>query len=153
MLAPGSANDPIQFIDARDLAEFMSDCAEQRIVGRYNLCNKPRTATIGSLLDVAKAQTKSDARFVWANAEFLAANGLIETGEVPIWAPPTGEYAGTALVDPTRAIAKGLRFRPVETTVADTLAWHRTRPEEQRQKLRAGLSAEREAELLAKLRG
>ena len=50
-----------------------------------------------------------------------------------------------------RAVAKGLRFRDLETTVRDMLAWHEQRPAEQKQKLRAGLTPEREAELLKKL--
>lgn len=152
MLAPGSASDPIQFIDVRDLADFMCKCVEERIVGRYNLCNMPRAVTMGALLDTAKRASKSDVRYVWADAAFLEANGLIESGELPIWSSPVGEYAGAALVDPARAVAKGLRFRDLQTTLADTLAWHGTRPAEQQQKLRAGLSPEREAELLAKLR-
>jgi 2'-hydroxyisoflavone reductase len=52
-----------------------------------------------------------------------------------------------------RAVAQGLRFRSVETTVRDLLAWHEQRPAEQKQKLRAGLTPEREAELLKKLPG
>jgi 2'-hydroxyisoflavone reductase len=55
-------------------------------------------------------------------------------------------------VSPARAVQKGLRFRELKTTVADTLAWHRTRPAEQQAKLKAGLTPEREAELLAKLK-
>ncbi|HSN72985.1 MAG TPA: hypothetical protein VLT59_15820, partial [Steroidobacteraceae bacterium] len=64
-------------------------------------------------------------------------------------APPDGEYGGAALVSSARGVAQGLRFRPLTTTVTDTLAWHATRPPEQRAKLRAGLAPERERELLA----
>ena len=77
---------------------------------------------------------------------------LLESGEIPIWSPTTGEYAGAALVSSARAVGKGLRFRDLDTTVADTLAWHNQRPTEQQQKLRAGLTPEREAELLQKLK-
>jgi len=152
VLAPGTAQDPIQFIDVRDLAQFVGECVRRGIVGRYNLCNRPREVTMGALLETAQRISKSDARFVWADQAFLEANGALERGEVPIWWPTSGEYAGAALVSPDRAIAKGLRFRDVATTVADTLAWHRTRPPEQQQKLRAGLTPEREAELLSKLK-
>jgi 2'-hydroxyisoflavone reductase len=151
MLAPGSSGDPIQFIDVRDLAEFMRRCTEEHIPGRFNACNSPRAVSIGALLETAKKISKSDAQLVWANEEFLVANKLLETGEIPIWSPTKGEYAGAALVEAKRAIDKGLRFTPTEKTVADTLAWHRTRPPEQQQNLRAGLAPEREAELLAKL--
>jgi Nucleoside-diphosphate-sugar epimerases len=151
MIAPGKPGDPIQFIDVRDLADFMTRCAEENTSGRFNVCNPPRAVSIGQLLDVSKKISKSDAQFVWADEEFLAANNTLESGEIPIWAPTKGEYAGVALVESTRAVAKGLRFTPTEKTVADTLAWHKTRPAEQQEKMRAGLKPEREAELLAKL--
>lgn len=152
MLAPGAPTDPIQFIDVHDLADFMRRCAEENLEGRFNLCNPPRSVSMGALLDVAKRVSRSDAEPVWADEAFLADNKVLESGEIPIWAPSTGDFAGIALVDCARALERGLRISPVEKTVADTLAWHRTRPEEQQQNLRAGLSAAREAELLAKLK-
>lgn len=148
MLAPGTAGDPVQFIDARDMADFMGLCVERKISGRYNLCNPPRAVSMGQLLETSKRLSKSDARFVWVSQQFLEAQKAVETGEIPIWAPTVGEFAGAALVSPARAIAKGLRFRDLQTTVGDTLAWHAKRPAEQQQKLKAGLSPEREAELL-----
>lgn len=148
MLAPGTAGDPIQFIDVRDLAAFVSLCVERSIDGRYNLCNQPRSVSMGHLLETSRRVSKSDARFVWVNQPFLEAHKLLESGEIPIWAPSTGKFAGMALVSPARAVAKGLRFRDVQTTVADTLAWHAKRPAEQQQKLKAGLTPKREAELL-----
>jgi 2'-hydroxyisoflavone reductase len=152
MLAPGTTSDPIQIIDVRDFADFAVPCVEQRFTGRYNICVPPRSVSVGGLLESAKRLSKSDATFVWADQEFLQANGLVESAEIPIWSPTQGEYAGAALVNPARAVGKGLHFRALDTTVADTLAWHRKRPTDQQQKLRAGLMPEREAELLAKLK-
>ena len=151
MLAPGNASDPIQIIDVRDLADFMRLCVEQRIAGRYNLCNPPGAVTIGDVLETAKRQARSKTKFVWASEAFLAQEKLLESGEIPIWSPTTGELAGAALVSSARAVSRGLRFRPLEVTVLDTLAWQNGRPAEQQKKLRAGLTAEREAELLKKL--
>jgi 2'-hydroxyisoflavone reductase len=152
MLAPGTAADPIQFIDVRDLAEFMRTCVEQRVSGRYNACNPPGAVTMGELLETSKRLSRADTRFVWGDLQFLESQKLLEGGEIPIWSPTTGEFAGASLVSSARAVAKGLRFRDLETTVRDTLAWHEQRPPEQKQKLRAGLTAEREAELLSKLK-
>jgi 2'-hydroxyisoflavone reductase len=152
MLAPGTPRDPVQFIDVRDLAAFMRSCVERRIAGRYNLCNPPRSTTIGDVLETSKRISGSNATFVWADAKFLNANKALEGNDIPIWAPPESEFGGAALVSSTHAVAQGLRFRELETTIRDTLAWHTTRPAEQQQKLRAGLTPEREAELLAKLR-
>lgn len=148
MLAPGTAGDPIQFIDARDLADFMSLCVEQRIGGRYNLCSPAGAVTMGELLHTSKRIAKSDTKFVWVSAEFLRARKVLESGEIPIWSPPTGESAGASLVSSARAVAKGLRFRELSLTVSDTLAWQSRRPADQQQTLRAGLTAQREAQLL-----
>lgn len=148
MLVPGTPTDPIQFIDVRDLAEFMRLCVEQRFPGSYNACNPPGAVTMGDLLDTSQRVAGSKPKFVWASAEFLEAQKALESGEIPIWSPTTGEYAGTALVSPSRAVSKGLRFRSLETTVRDTLAWQNQRPPAQQQKMRAGLTPQREAELL-----
>jgi len=156
MLAPGTPDDPIQFIDVRDLADFVRRCAEKRIVGKYNLCTPPRWATMGKLLEASKRVTGADTRFTWASAGFLAQNKATEPGmwasqELPIWAPPSGESLGHGLVASARAEKQGLKFRPLETTIRDTLEWQKTRPAD-KQKLRAGLSPERETELLKLLK-
>jgi 2'-hydroxyisoflavone reductase len=156
MLAPGTPDDPIQFIDVRDLADFVTLCAERRVPGRYNLCTPPRWATMGKLLAEAKRVSGADTKITWASADFLMAQKLIEPGmwasrEFPIWAPPSGPSLGHGLVASARAEARGLKFRPLEVTIRDTLAWQKTRPEGQ-QKLRSGLSREQEAELLARLK-
>ena len=70
---------------------------------------------------------------------------------MPIWQPPAGEEAGLLLVSPARAVKKGLKFRSLETTILDTLEWQKNRPED-KQLLKAGLTMEKEAELLVKLR-
>lgn len=152
MLAPGTPLDPVQFIDVRDMAEFMRMCVERSISGRYNLCNPPGAVTIGDLLETSKRVSGSNATFVWASQAFMEQNKALESGEIPIWAPTSGTEAGFALVSSARAVAQGLRFHDLETTVKDTLAWHEQRPAEQKAKLRAGLTAEREAELLKKLK-
>jgi len=156
MLAPGTPDDPIQFIDVRDLADFVRHCAEKRVAGRYNLCTPPRWATMGKLLEASRRVTGTDTKFTWASAEFLAQNKATEPGmwasqEIPIWAPPSGQSLGHGLVASARAEKQGLKFRPLETTIRDTLEWQKGRPAE-KQKLRSGLSAEREAELLKLLK-
>ena len=134
--------------DVRDLADFVKLCVEQRTPGRYNAANPPGAVTMGDLLDTAKQVTRSDARYTWVDARFVEEHKLLESGELPIWAPNVGEYGGIALVNSSQAVAKGMRFRDLTTTVTDTLAWHNKRPADQQKKLRAGLTAEREAELL-----
>jgi 2'-hydroxyisoflavone reductase len=152
VLAPGTPRDPIQFIDVRDFADFMRLCVERSISGRFNLCNPPGAVTIGALLETSKRIAKSDAIFTWASQSFLERHKALESGEIPIWAPTTGPEAGATLVSSARAVAHGLRFRDLDTTVRDTLAWHSQRPAAQKEKLRAGLTPEREAELLRELK-
>lgn len=147
MLAPGSAGDPVQFIDVRDLADFVRVCVEARVAGRYNACNPPRSVTMGELLDTSKRISGADTTFVWVSPEFLDAQKLLDSNEIPIWAPAHGDWAGFSQVSCARAVARGLRFRDLSTTVTDTLTWHAQRPAEQ-QHLRAGLAPQREAELL-----
>lgn len=148
MLAPGTPDGPVQFIDVRDLTDFVKLCIEQRIPGRYNACNPPRSVTMGALLETARRVSKADTRFTWVDLPFIEQQQLLDSNELPIWAPTTGEFAGATLVSSARAVAKGMTFRDVSVTVADTLAWHGKRPAEQQQKLRAGLTPAREAELL-----
>jgi 2'-hydroxyisoflavone reductase len=155
MLAPGTPDDPIQFIDVRDLAGFVRRCAERGTAGIYNLVTPPRWATMGKLLEASRKVTGADTRFTWASAEFLTENKAIEPGmwasqEIPIWAPPSGPSLGHGLMSSAAAEKKGLEYRSLETTIRDTLEWQKGRPAE-KQKLRSGLSEEREKELLAKL--
>ena len=153
MLAPGSASDPFQYIDVRDLADFVRSCVEKKITGTFNLCSPH--VTMGSLLETSKKVTGADTKIVWASPDFLTENAIIgekvEGNFMPIWTPATGEDAGIVMASCSRAMAKGLKLRSLETTIRDTLAWQATRPAE-KQKLRAGLSFEQETELLAKLK-
>ncbi len=154
MLAPGTPSDPFQYIDVRDLAEFIRTCTENNVTGKYNLCGPQGAVTMGSLLEESKRITKANTTFAWASPEFLEAQEII--GEkakgnfMPIWQAPKGDQAGLLLVSPGRAVKKGLKFRSLETTIRDTLAWQKTRPED-KQVLKAGLTMEREKELLGKL--
>jgi 2'-hydroxyisoflavone reductase len=150
VLAPGSPSDPLQFIDVRDLAAFMRRCAEVRPPGRFNACTPPGVHTMGELLETSKRVSGSNATFAWADADFIQKNGMMEKGEIPVWLAPNSPLAGAMLVSSARAVAQGLRFRDIETTVRDTLDWYNKRPAEQR-KLAVGLSPEREAELLKQL--
>ncbi len=156
MLAPGGPDDPVQFIDVRDLADYVRLCVEQHLSGRYNICLPPRSVTIGGLLEACRGITGADTRFVWASLAFLTAQKLIgedavDGGALPIWNPPVGDLAGSALVSSARAVGHGLRFRSLDQTIRDTLAWQKQRPAAQ-QTLRAGLSPQRETELLKLLK-
>jgi 2'-hydroxyisoflavone reductase len=152
MLAPGTAADPIQYIDVRDLARFVISCVEAPTPGTFNACTPPGFATMGGLLEASRRVSGATTAVRWVDVATLRAEGLLDGPALPIWSPPTGETAGEALVSPARAVAAGLHFTALEDTVRATLEWHRGRPVEQRDKLKVGLSREAEAALLAKLR-
>jgi 2'-hydroxyisoflavone reductase len=97
-----------------------------------------------------KAITSTPSIFHWVTWDFLIEEGEVPQRTLAFWQPPRGRYLNYGLTDNRRAIAKGLKFRPLAVSAKDTLDWHRTRTPEQQQNLRAGLSRDREAELLRK---
>lgn len=149
MLWPGQPSDPIQIIDVRDLAAFSIDCVERRIAGTYNTVTPPGSFTMGELLEDALAVTAADLAPVWASAGFLREHGALQ--QMPIWTDPDGDGGKATLVSGKRAREQGLQNRPTRETARDTVRWWSTLPAERTANLRAGLSAEREAELLALL--
>ena len=159
VLAPGTPDDPIMFIDVRDLADFMIHTVETPHYGIYNT-NGPVEGgmTIGALLDACKAQTGSDAEFTWVDAEFLSERGVEPWAQMPVWIPPVGAYAGFHKTSVEKARAAGLRSRPVGEIIDGTLEWFdgwlpealESRGFEYKPGENApGITREREAEILA----
>ena len=146
VLAPNRPDDPVQFIDVRDLAEWIIRMVDSGAAGVFHATGNPQK--IGDLLDTCKAASGSDTRFTWVDAAFLKEQKVSEWSDMPTWLPPTGEDAGGNRVSNARAVAKGLTFRPLKTTVKDTLDWWKKQPPERQAKLRAGISSEREAAVL-----
>ncbi len=149
VLAPGDGGDFIQFIDVRDLAEWIIACIENDVTGVFNATSPPATLTMGEFLETCRRVSGSDATLTWADADFLAEQEVEPWSDMPVWVPATGDEPGFGRVSTRRAQEKGLRCRPVSETVRDTLEWFGTLPEERRNKLRAGLDPEREAAVLA----
>jgi 2'-hydroxyisoflavone reductase len=153
VMAPGSGADPVQFIDARDLAEWTIRMIEAKETGAYNAVGPEKPLTMAELLYGIKAVTTSGAQFTWVPAEFLAQQNVRGWRDMPVWISPTPRNAGFSTRSAAKAIAKGLTFRPLAVTAKDTLDWAKTRTAEQQQALAegrvAGLSATREAEVLA----
>jgi 2'-hydroxyisoflavone reductase len=151
VLAPGNPSDPVQFIDARDLAEWTIRMAEQGATGTYNATGPAEQLSIGGMLDGIKSALKSDAKFTWVPADVLEKEKVAPWSDMPVWLPAGGEDGGISTVSIKAALAKGLTFRPLAVTARDTLAWFKAQPRERQQELRAGLTPEREAEVLKKV--
>jgi 2'-hydroxyisoflavone reductase len=157
MLAPGKPTDGIQIIDARDLAAFALDALEKRTMGPFNLVSPPGKFTMGDVVNesirAAKALAKPNAppKAVWAPADFLEAQKVSGWSDMPVWIDAKGDEAAFAGTSAARAIKAGLKITPMRQTCHDTLAWHLTRPAAEREKLKAGISPEREKEVLSLL--
>ena len=91
----------------------------------------------------------SDASLTWVELPFIEKHGLYAAGELPVWAPMSGDTRSDALVNGDRSFARGMITRPERETIRDILQWWPTLPEDRRSNIRAGMSAEREAEMLA----
>ena len=149
VLAPGDPIDPVQFIDARDLAEWTIRMIESGETGIYNATGPERKLGIGEMLETMKSALSSDAKFTWVGADFLEAQKVAPWSDMPVWIPPRGEEAGGNQVSNKRALVKGLTFSPLPETARDTLAWFKKLPQDRQSHLKAGLTPEREAEVLA----
>jgi len=148
VLAPGNPSDPVQFIDGRDLAEWTIRMAENRETGIYNATGPAKELGIGGMLDGIKTALNSNATFAWADAEFLKQQKVEAWSDMPVWA---GDELGMSRTNISRALAKGLTFRSLGDTARDTLAWFKAQKPERQAKMRAGLTPEREAEVLTAL--
>ncbi len=130
-------------IDVRDLAKFCVHLAETATPGTFNATGP--SLGLGALLDACPG----DAEVTWVTPEFLEEHEVQAWVDLPCWVPPTGETAGFGLISTERARHAGLTTRPIAHTIRDTLSWWHTLPQDRRTPRRAGLSPEREAELIA----
>ena len=149
VLAPEKPEVPVQIIDVRDLSEFTIKLIEDNASGIYNATGPEYELTFGQMLETCKEVSKSDAHFKWASVEFLNQNNVAPWSDMPVWVPDTAEDAGFSRFDLSKAIQAGLKFRPLQDTLRDTIAWANTRPAEY--EWRAGLKPEREQKLIKSL--
>jgi len=147
VLAPGTTADPIQIIDARDLAEWTIRMVEQGTVGSFNAVGPKSKLGMGRMLDDIKKTTKSNARFTWVDDKFLTSEKIID--DIPIWTSPHGAEIGYSTMNINKAVRHGLTFRSLSDTTRATLDWFRKQPADRQAKMRAGIRSEREAEVLA----
>jgi len=149
ILAPGTPNDPVQYVDAQDLCQWIVRLAESRTMGIFNATGPKTPTTIAEMLYGIKAVTTSNATFTWVPAEFLAQKQVRAWSDMPVWVPPMGPTAGFARVNCNKAYNAGLTFRPLADTAKDTLTWYHGRPAAEQEKARAGLAPDKEKTVLA----
>lgn len=143
VLAPGPADDPAQYVDGRDMAEWIVAMVGRGASGVFHAAGPSPTFTWGEeLTAIVDAVGPPATTLQWVDEQLLIDNGL-DGAALPLWSG--GEDGRWALaVDPSAAFAAGLRMRPLADTVHDTLEWALTTS----QPAAPGLAAEREAELL-----
>lgn len=146
MLAPGKPSDLTQYIDVRDLAEFMVHALERELTGSYNLVRPP--LPFGEVLDACLQATGADTEFVWVPADFLVEQDVLAWRDLNLWVDSDGPQSGSLTWSPNKALAAGLGIRPVRDTIEATLDWFGDLPEERRMNLRAGLDPAREQAVL-----
>lgn len=149
VLAPDDPTDPVQFIDARDLAEWTIRMVENKETGIYNATGPDKQLGIGEMLGGIKSALESNANLTWVNADFLEQQKVSAWTDMPVWVSPRGEEPGMVRISIKRALGKGLTFRPLAETTRDTLKWFKSLPADRQSHLKAGLPPEREAEVLA----
>jgi 2'-hydroxyisoflavone reductase len=144
VLVPEPRDQPVQFVHGRDLADWIVAMAEGRRAGTFNATGPAAALTMEELLEAIRAETGSGARLVWVDESRLIGHGVEAWSDLPLWLAPGSnpDSANFLAVDASKAVAAGLRFRPLAQTIRDTLARAEPTPA-------AGLDPARERELLA----
>ncbi len=148
VMAPGNPTDPVQFIDARDLAEWYVRLLENGTTGTFNGVGPRSPMSIAGLLYGIRATVDNDISFTWVDAEFLKQHEVQEWMHMTVWVPPAGEYAGFSSSNIDRAIEAGLTFRPLADTAVATVEYWKSLDDERRAAPRAGCPAELEEKVL-----
>ncbi len=145
VLGPGIPGAPIQIIDVRDLAIWLVQAIENDETGVFNATGPEELLTMEIILEVCQETINPSAELVWVDDEFLLGAKVGPWVEMPLWIPE-GEGSALMQVSIDRALAAGLKFRQLDTTIRDTLGWAQTRSQDY--EWRAGLDREKEKALL-----
>ncbi|MFD0213890.1 SDR family oxidoreductase [Streptomyces hirsutus] len=155
VLAPGPRDLTLQYVDVRDLAEWILGAAEQGIGGPYNLTGPQGHETMSTLLEACAEVTGGTAELRWTAPETILRAGIEPWTQLPVWVPPDGEmHDALHTSDVSRALATGLRCRPVAETAADTWRWLQGldgAAPQRRDRTAKGLDPETEAKVLAEI--
>lgn len=126
ILAPGTGEDRVQYVDVRDVAAWIVDCVESQRVGTYNLCGPSTPLTFRAFLEGSREAIGSSARLVWVDADVLRDDhGVRSFSDLPLWAP-LDEDAGFYQISGAKAEAAGARYRPLVETARGAWDWYRS---------------------------
>jgi 2'-hydroxyisoflavone reductase len=147
IIAPDVPETLLQFTDARDLADFTLHATETNTSGIFHATSP--VMTMGTLLETCKTVTGANANLHYLEGAFLLEQGVnpwMGPDSLPLWTGNDPDEAGFLQINVNKALEAGLKIRPLEQTVRDTLEWAQTRGSDHEWK--SGLTAARETELL-----
>jgi 2'-hydroxyisoflavone reductase len=150
VLAPGRPGRSVQFIDVRDLSEWIIQIIERKASGVYNANGLPGSITMEDILTECKTVSNSNATFEWVSESFLIQENVTAWSKMPLWLPEeiAPQLRGFMFVNCDKAIGAGLRLRPLNDTIAAIHAWRTNTPSEE--PLSAGINKDSEDRLLRK---
>ena len=135
ILVAGKRNDPVQYIDVRDLTAWMAHLVDSGTNGTFNAVGPARPQTLEEFVYGVAAITAVPLSWTWIeDYEWLKryplrknADGTTEglTYSVP-WILSEGDELGHMRIDGRRALAAGLAPRPLADTARDTLLWRQS---------------------------
>lgn len=145
VLAPGRRDKSIQFIDVRDLAEWIIRMVESKANGTYNATGPETELTMEAFLTTCKETIGNKVDLVWVEEKFLLGHEVNGWTDMPLWIPDSVNMPGFLTVNIQKAMDAGLTFRPLEDTIRDTLEWESSRSVTEK---KAGLDPDKEKAVL-----
>jgi 2'-hydroxyisoflavone reductase len=156
ILAPGDGKDPVQYVDVRDLAAWTIEVVERKVFGVFNALGFDTPVTTAEMIESCRQVTSTSSTVTWVPTAFLEEQKVSPWSDMPVWIP----REGGGIYGNARAREQGLKFRPLTETAKDTLSWWKSLPPaappgekehpfNRTARARAGLSPEREREVLA----
>lgn len=143
---PGAPTDPFQVIDVRDLAGWLVLLVENKTIGKFNAVGPEMPMNWGRVVTACQKVATTPGTLTWIPGEFMEKQKDVE---FPIWSPYLGDTKGFHTWKAGRAVKTGLTFRPIETTVTDTLAWYKGQLKEEKGRVKLAFTPEQEAAVLA----
>jgi 2'-hydroxyisoflavone reductase len=155
ILAAGDPMTRVQMIDVRDVADWVIRMAEKGETGTFNAVGPAQPLTWGDMLAAIQGRRAEPVKLTWAPETWLAEQGVPPLSNLRFW-PSEAGIPGSMHVSNDKARDRGLAFRPLPATAADTLAWYWGQPKHRQTQLLLGLtgmfsmedSMEHERELL-----
>ena len=121
IIIPGNSDEVVQYIDVRDLGEWMIRLLENKAAGVYNGSGPGFNMTTNAFVHGIHSCYNSAVNYIQIDDnKFLQENGII--GIQP-WVIQLPQYAGMSKSDNSKAISAGLTFRPLSQTVQATKEW------------------------------